>query len=80
MRDVIFVENESIVEFAKSRRLGCIAVRVINVILGSGIADGSTALRIERGIVGQQPHAHVRIIVVTVEWSADGLAGKWVER
>jgi hypothetical protein len=79
LRDVVLVEDVSVVELAKSRGHRRISW-VVDVILGSGIADSSTALRIKRGIVGQQSHAHIGIIIVAVDWSIDGLAGQWIER
>lgn len=79
LRDVVLVESVRVVELAKPRRLRSIVSRVVDVVLRSGIANGSTALGIERSIVSQQPHAHICIIIVAIKRSVDGLAGKNVE-
>lgn len=76
----VSVEDISVIEFAKPRRLGGVISEVIDVVLRGSLADGLTTLGIEGSVVVHQPHAHVRVVVIAVDGGIDGLVRERVER
>jgi hypothetical protein len=78
LRIEVLVENVSIVEFAKPWRLRGIT-GVVDVVLRSSLADGLTTLRIEGGVIVQQSHPHVRVVIVAIERSIDSFSRKGIE-
>lgn len=47
---------------------------MFDVVLGGSLANGSTTLGVEGGVVIQQSHSHVRVVIIAIERSVDGLA------
>jgi hypothetical protein len=79
LRDVVLIQDISVVELAKPGRLSRV-LRMINVVLRCRLADRFTALLVEWGVIGEQTHAHVRVVIVTVHGGVDCLGRESAER